>query len=336
MVPQSMTRGLRRWPEDSCAILRSMSDWTISGPDAGLRLDKFLATADRLGSRGKAAAALERGKVYLNGVEAVMKDASRLLVEGDHVRVWMDRPGSARARPRTGIVGDLDVIFEDDRLIVVNKPAGLLSVPLERNPGIPSVYDQIEERFRPYGKLRPLVVHRIDQDTSGLVVFAKDPDAQERLKEQFKRREPERIYRAVVYGIPDPPEGTWRDFLAWDEKRLIQKITHPKDRQASEAISFYRTLEPLRGASLIEVKLRTGRRNQVRIQARLRGHTLVGEKRYVYGPDTLRPIAFPRHALHAYRLAFRHPDDGRQLELVAEPPADFRELISRLRAKASR
>jgi RluA family pseudouridine synthase len=313
-----------------------VSDWTVSPPEAGLRLDKFLATAERLGSRGKAAAALERGKIYVNGTEAMTKDASRLLVEGDQVRVWMDRPGSAKSRPRIGIVDDLDVVFEDDRLIVVNKPAGLLSVPLERNPGIPSVYDQIEQRFRPYGKMQPLVVHRIDQDTSGLVVFAKDGDAQERLKEQFKRREPERIYRAVVYGSPDPPEGTWRDYLAWDEKRLIQKITHPKDRRASEAISFYRTLETLRGASLIEVKLGTGRRNQVRIQARLRGHTLVGEKRYVYGPDSLRPIPFPRHALHAYRLAFRHPENRRQLEVVAEPPADFRELISRLRAKSSR
>jgi 23S rRNA pseudouridine1911/1915/1917 synthase len=329
-------RGFRLQAEDPALFCKPVSDWTVSAADSGVRLDKFLATAERLGSRGKAAAALERGKIYVNGVEAVMKDASRLLAEGDQIRIWMDRPGSAKSRPRLGMVGDLDVVFEDDRLIVINKPAGLLSVPLERNPGVPSVYDQIEERFRPHGKMRPLVVHRIDQDTSGLVVFAKDDDAQERLKEQFKRREPERIYRAVVYGAPDPPEGTWRDYLAWDEKRLIQKITHPKDRNASEAVSHYRTLEALRGASLIEVKLHTGRRNQVRIQARLRGHTLVGEKRYVYGPDSLRPINFSRHALHAYRLAFRHPNDGRQLEVVAEPPADFRELISRLRAKSSR
>ena len=316
-------------------IVGGLSDWTVSPPEAGTRLDKFLAASERLGSRGKAAAALERGKVYLNGVEAVLRDGSRLLAEGDQVRVWMDRPGSARTRPRVGIVGDLDVVYEDDRLIVVNKPPGLLSVPLERNPGIPSIYDQIEERFRPFGKMRPLVVHRIDQDTSGLVLFAKDEDARTRLKDQFKRREPERIYRAVVYGTPDPPEGTWRDFLAWDEKRLIQKYTHPKDPRASEAVSHYRTVERLRGATLIEVKLHTGRRNQVRIQARLRGHTLVGERRYVFGPEALRPIAFSRHALHAYRLAFRHPDTGRLLELTAEPPADFRDLISRLGSKAS-
>jgi 23S rRNA pseudouridine1911/1915/1917 synthase len=208
-------------------------------------------------------------------------------------------------------------------------------VPLERNRGVPSISDQIEERFRSHGKRRPLVVHRIDQDTSGLVVFAKDAAAQEHLQAQFKQREPERVYWAVVYGQPEPPEGTWRDFLVWDEKALIQKQTHPRDPRAQEAISRYRTLEALRGASLLEVRLQTGRRNQVRIQARLRGHTLVGERRYIFGPDTLRPIAFGRHALHAYRLAFRHPDDGRMLEVTAEAPADLRELISRLRLRAA-
>ena len=219
-----------------------MTEWTIGASDAGTRLDKFLAAADRLGSRGKAAAALERGKIYVNGEEALMRDASRALAEGDHVRFWVDRPGSAKSRPRIGIVGDLDVVYEDDRLIVVNKPAGLLSVPLERNPGIPSVYDQIEERFRPFGKMRPLVVHRIDQDTSGLVVFAKDEEAQTRLKEQFKRREPERIYRAVVYGTSrSARRARGGTILAWDEKRLIQKRRTRKDPRASEAISYYRT-----------------------------------------------------------------------------------------------
>jgi 23S rRNA pseudouridine1911/1915/1917 synthase len=311
----------------------SLKDWTIDELDAGTRLDKFLAADVRLGSRSKAASALERGKVYLNGVEATLADAARLVVPGDRVRIWTDRPGTARVRPRTGIVGDLDIVFEDDRLIAVNKPPGLLSVPLERNRGVPSVFDLLEERFRPHGKRRPLVVHRIDQDTSGLVLFAKDPAAQASLKDQFKRREPERCYLTVVYGRPAPDAGTWRDFLVWDEKALIQKETHPRDPRGTEAITAYRVLERFSTASLLEARLQTGRRNQVRIQARLRGHTLVGEQRYVFGPEELRPIAFPRHALHAWRLVFRHPDDGRRIELEAPPPADFSELLSRLRRK---
>jgi 23S rRNA pseudouridine1911/1915/1917 synthase len=306
-------------------------EWIVNAGEAGVRLDKFLAAPDRLASRARAAAALDRGKVYLNDAEASMSEAARILVAGDKVRVWMDRPGSSKPQRRAGQFGDLQIVHEDDVLLIVNKPPGILSVPLERNPGVPSVFDQIERRFRSHGKRRPLVVHRIDQDTSGLVVFAKDAAAQAHLKAQFKRREPERVYWAVVYGRPDPPSGTWRDNLVWDEKALIQKETHPRDPRATEAISEYRTIEYLRDASLIEVRLRTGRRNQVRIQARLRGHTLVGEKRYVYGPDSLRAIAFPRHALHACRLAFRHPADDRPVTFEAPPPADFIDLLTRLR-----
>lgn len=298
-----------------------------------MRLDKFLAGPERLGSRAKAASALERGKVFVNEVEAALADASRALAPGDVVRVWMDRPGSAKPR-RSGpqIAGDVEILFEDDWLIVVNKPAGLLSVPLERKSDAPSAYDQIERHLRPSGKRRPLVVHRIDQDTSGLVVFAKDADAQARLKAQFKRREPERVYLALVYGHPSPASGQWRDHLTWDEKALIQKSTHPRDPNAQEAISDYRVVERFKDTSLIEVRLQSGRRNQIRIQARLRGHTLVGETRYTYGPEILRPIQFERHALHAWRLAFEHPRDARAVRFEAPLPADFAALLQRLRS----
>ncbi|MGH9310047.1 MAG: RluA family pseudouridine synthase [Vicinamibacterales bacterium] len=306
--------------------------WTIAIDEVGVRLDKVLAAAGRLGSRARAASALERGKVFLNGAEVSTTDAATALREGDRIELWMDRPGSAKARPRTGQVGALDILYEDDALLVVNKPPGLLSVPLERNPGVPSVYGLVEDRFRSHGKRRPLVVHRIDQDTSGLVLFAKDAPAQAHLKAQFRRREPERVYWAVVYGHPEPSSGTWRDRLVWDEKALIQKETHPRDPRGTEAISTYEVIERFRDTSLLEVRLSTGRRNQIRIQARLRGHTLVGETRYVYGPEVLRPVSFSRHALHAHLLSFRHPADERKVEVVAPPPADFNDLLARLRA----
>lgn len=305
--------------------------WTVDGEDAGTRLDKFLAAASRLGSRAKAAAALERGKIFLNGTEATLSDAAARLAAGDVVRVWMDRPGSSRARPMPIEPGGLRILFEDDWLLVLDKPAGLLAVPLARREGAASVYDHVAEHLRTRGKRRPHVVHRIDRDTSGLVVFAKHARAQERLKDQFRRREPERVYLAVVYGHPAPREGTWRDHLVWDEEALIQKETHPRDPRAKEAISHYRVVEMFADASLIEVRLHTGKRNQIRLQARLRGHTLVGEQRYVYGPETLRPISFPRQALHAWRLAFRHPEDGRPLTFEAPLPDDLERLLARLR-----
>jgi 23S rRNA pseudouridine1911/1915/1917 synthase len=163
------------------------------------------------------------------------------------------------------------------------------------------------------------------------VVFAKTVHAQKDLKGQFKRREPERVYWALVYGHPTPAEGTWRDHLVWDSKTLIQKRTRQGDPHGKEAISHYRVLEALPGASLVEVRLWSGKRNQIRLQARLRGHTLVGEQRYVYGPESLRSIAFPRQALHAYRLSFRHPADGRLLSFEAPLPADLAGLLARLR-----
>jgi 23S rRNA pseudouridine1911/1915/1917 synthase len=206
-------------------------------------------------------------------------------------------------------------------------------VPLPGRTGAPSVAEEIERHLRSHRKRRPFVVHRIDRDTSGLVVIAKHAAAHAALKEQFLRHEPERVYRAVVYGHPTPSSGAWRDRLVWDQKALIQKETHPRDPRGKDAVSEYRVIETFQDATLIEVRLVTGKRNQIRIQARLRGHTLVGEQRYVYGPDALRPITFPRQALHAFRLAFRHPGTDRFVEFEAPLPPDLLDLLERLRAK---
>lgn len=306
------------------------TQWTAGAADVAVRLDKFLAATGRLGSRGSATEAIARGKVFVNGVEAGADAAGSRLAAGDVVRVWMDRPGSAKRRPALGPSRDLRIIYEDDALLVLNKPAGLLVVPLERREDAPSVFEEIKDHLRARGKRRPFVVHRIDRDTSGLVVFAKRADAQARLKEQFKRHEPQRVYRAVVYGHPDPTSGTWRDHLVWDDAALIQKETSPRDPRGKEAEAEYRVVETYRDASLIEVRLVTGKRNQIRLQARLRGHMLVGEQRYVFGPDHLRSISFPRQALHAYRLSFRHPFDDRVMEFEAPMPADMADLIKRL------
>jgi 23S rRNA pseudouridine1911/1915/1917 synthase len=135
-------------------------------------------------------------------------------------------------------------------------------------------------------------------------------------------------------GHPNPPAGTWRDTLVWDQRSLIQKETHPRDPRGKEAMSEYRTIEPFSETSLIEVRLVTGKRNQIRIQARLRGHTLVGESRYVFGPADLRPIDFSRQALHAMRLTVTHPATGRALTFEAKMPRDMKELIAELRRQS--
>lgn len=310
----------------------SREHWEVDTHEAGVRLDKYLAHPERLESRGRALTALERGKVFVNDQEVSLVDRSRRLVVGDRIHVWMDRPGTAHRRGgRRPRAGNLHIIYEDDTLVVVNKPAGLLTVPLPRRGDEPSVEDALVVHLRSRGRRRPLVVHRIDRDTSGLVVFAKRADAQARLREQFKRREAERVYLAVVYGHPSPASGSWSDHLAWDRRSLIQRAAHSADPRSKEARSDYRVLETFAGASLVEVRLVTGKRNQIRLQARLRGHTLVGERRYGNSSEEIRPITFSRQALHAHRLTLRHPIDGRPLRFEAPVPRDLSDLIKRLR-----
>ena len=304
--------------------------WSVDASSAGQRLDKFLAAPSRLGSRQRATSSLDRGRVYVNGAEVGIRDAGTKVSLGDVIGFWPDRPGSARRPHRSEPEDNLEIVYEDDALIVVNKPAGLLTVPLERKGSVPSVYGLIVNRFRPHGKRKPFVVHRIDQDSSGLVVFAKDADTQRSLQEQFKRREPDRIYHAVVHGRVEPSEGTWRNHLVWNTKALIQKETQAGDPRGIESISDYRVVERFEHASLLEVRLRTGRRNQIRIQAQLRGHPLIGERRYTGDIDG-DTIKFGRQALHAIRLSFAHPVDGRRLNFEGPLPADLVGLLTRLR-----
>ena len=308
-----------------------LPEWTVAADDAGMRLDKYLADQSRLGSRSRVSDALAKGKIFVNGSEAKREDAGSRLRAGDVVGVWIDRPGSAHRRHRSIADSEIEILYEDDQLIVVNKPPGLLAVPLAQRREAASAFDHVGAHLRPRRRKKPLVVHRIDRDTSGLVVFAKSIRAQEHLKDQFLRRVPERSYFAVVHGHPRPPQGIWRDDLVWDADALVQKRAHPRDPKRKEAVTHYRVLETLRGASLLEIRLETGKRNQIRIQARLHGHALVGERLYTERTGSQVSIPFGRQALHAHRLSFEHPTSGRTIAVEAPLPADMKELLERLR-----
>src|SRR5262249_36629318 len=146
--------------------------------------------------------------------------------------------------------------------------------------------DYLERHLRSRGKQQPQVVHRIDRDTSGLLVVARTGPAAAALKGQFEARETERVYQAVVYGHPAPESGTWRDRLAWDGRIRLQKAVSSRDPRGGEAVSRYTVLERFADSALVEVRLVTGKRNQIRLQAQLRGHPLVGEQRYtIEGAD---------------------------------------------------
>jgi 23S rRNA pseudouridine1911/1915/1917 synthase len=300
------------------------SHWIVTREEQGLRLDRFLAAAGRLGSRGRVSVALDRGKVFVNEAEVSVRDAGSRLQSGDIVRLWMDRPGSSRRKASFEAAG-LHILYEDEALLVVNKPPGLLSVPL-RGAASPSAFGLVADHLGPRGRRTPFVVHRIDRDTSGVVIFAKTAAAQHAVKDQFAQRQPERVYWAVVHGCPRPARGRWRDRLAWDEAAVKQTVTSSKDPKGVEAISEYHVLETFADTSLVEIRLVTGKRNQIRIQAARRGHALLGERQYAKSA-----MSFPRQALHAHRLSFLHPIDRRKLIFEAPLPRDLAELLRKLR-----
>jgi 23S rRNA pseudouridine1911/1915/1917 synthase len=309
--------------------------WTVRADEAGQRLDKYLAAAGRAGSRSRAGDAVARGRVFVNGVEAAPDAGARLVRTGDIVRLWMDRPGSAGRTPKPRVRGPLDIVHEDADLVVVNKPPGLLTVPLDGDSQADSVLALLHERYRSHGMRTPLVVHRIDRDTSGLVVFALHPAARDALVAQFARRTPERVYLALVAGHPHPAAGTWHDRLAWNEEACLQRPARADDPDAKDAESEYRVVQTFADTSLVEVRLRTGRQGQIRVQAQLRGHALVGDRRYRPRPGAAgHGVTFARQALHAQRLAFEHPADGRRVEFTAPLAGDLRQLVDLLRRQA--
>jgi 23S rRNA pseudouridine1911/1915/1917 synthase len=322
---------------------RTPTRWIVTPEEQGLRLDQFLAAPARIGSRGRARVALERGQVFVNDAEVLVKDAATRMTPGDVVRLWIDRPGSTKRRSGFD-AGGLHILYEDESLLVVNKPAGLLAVPLGRRKESASAYSLMADHLGPRGRRKPFIVHRIDRDTSGIVVFAKSAKAQQALKDQFAAREPDRVYWAVVHGHPQPARGRWRDRLVWDQHALEQRVTDAKNPKGAEAICDYRVVEMFAETSLVEVRLHTGKRNQIRIQAALRGHMLVGERQYgrpEYRSVRLQPDrqtgstrdSFPRQALHAHSLSFRHPVDNRMLTFEAPLPSDLAELMRRLRKR---
>ncbi|HVC20135.1 MAG TPA: RluA family pseudouridine synthase [Vicinamibacterales bacterium] len=311
-----------------------MTRWIVTESEQGLRLDAWLARRSEVGARAKATAWIERGKVFLNGTAAGFPDAGRRLQAGDEISLWVDRPGTATpvARRVAAARPLLHVVHEDRAILIADKPPGLLVEPLpDSDDQEPTLLDLVADHLRTSVRSRPLVVHRIDRDTSGLVLFAKTTAAQQALKAQFERREPTRIYLALVRGVVSPASGTWRDKLVWDKARLMQRLAHPRDARSKDAVAHYRVLEQFRDEALLEVSLVTGKRNQIRVQAGRRGHPIVGERLYRFGAARADGSAIDRQALHAARLEFAHPVTGKPVRASAPLPDDMRALVERLR-----
>lgn len=296
--------------------------------DAGRTVQRLMH--DHLGvSNAEAKGLIASGCVARNR-RTVSKPDERVSA-GDRVDVAAEagRKYSAAAQAPRGGAG-WRVVHEDDDLIVVDKEPGLLTVPTTAPVG-----DSLEElllaSYRKRGHKRPAlyVVHRIDRFTSGLVVFARNHPAAMGLRRQFKERTPERIYLAVAEGKVEPERGRLTHSLGENPKSLKVHVV-AKASEGRPASLRYRVLERFPHATLLEVTLETGRRNQIRVQLAAEGHPLVGD--FSYGHPSL---LIGRVALHAHRLAFDTPRGQKRLQLESPVPPDFKKLLARLKGGAS-
>jgi 23S rRNA pseudouridine1911/1915/1917 synthase len=296
--------------------------------DAGRTVQRLMH--EHLGvSNAEAKGLIASGCVALN--RRVVTKPDERVAAGDRVEVAAEAGRKYSSVPHAPRGGDgWRVVHEDDDLIVIDKEPGLLTVPTAAPVG-----DSLEElllaSYKKRGHKKPVlhVVHRIDRFTSGLVVFARTHPAAMELRRQFKERTPERIYLAVAEGKVEPDRGRLTHFLGENPKSLkIHVVAKESDGRA--ATLRYRVLERFPHATLLEVSLETGRRNQIRVQLAAEGHPIVGD--FAYGHPS--PM-IPRVALHARSLAFESPRGRKRLRFESEVPSDMLRLIRKLKGGAS-
>ena len=308
----------------------SIIEGTIA--DGGQRLDKALAEASGL-SRERIKALMGEGRVTLDGRAATQ--ASLKPAAGTAFAIAVPEAVPAEAAPQDI---PLTIVFEDEHLIVVDKPAGLVVHPAAGNLDgtlVNALLHHCQGQLSGIGGVaRPGIVHRIDKDTSGLLVVAKTDKAHEGLAAQFADHSIERAYLAVVAGQPLPPAATVRGAIARSSTNR-KKMVLVEDGRGKHAVTHFKTLERLDGAALVECRLETGRTHQVRVHMASIGHPLLGDPVYGRTPSRLRPILsrlhFARQALHAAVLGFIHPVTGAALRFASALPADMEELLVELK-----
>lgn len=308
-----------------------------------IRIDKFLVDRMVGTSRNRIQQAAEAGSILVNGEAA---KSNYKVKPRDVVSIVLDYP-----RRELKIIAEdipLDVVFEDDELMVINKPAGLVVHPGHGNYS-GTLVNALAWRFRNLPLFnaddpRPGLVHRIDKDTSGLLVVAKTERAKIHLAQQFFHKTSKRTYQALVWGVPKVPEGTITGNIGRSLKNRQVFTVFPEGDYGKHAVTHYKVLEDLGYVSLVECRLETGRTHQIRVHMKYINHPLFNDANYG-GDVILRGTTFnkyrqfvensfkicPRQALHAKSLGFVHPVSGKELYFESELASDMQELIDKWR-----
>jgi 23S rRNA pseudouridine1911/1915/1917 synthase len=293
----------------------------------GERLDSALARLFGL-SRARAAELTADGAVLINGRPAAKSDR---VPAGEWLDVTLPPPVAA---PRPELVPGLTVVYEDADIVVVDKPPGVAAHPTPGWTG-PTVLQGLLAAGHTIATSgaaeRQGIVHRLDASTSGLMVLAKSERAYSALKRAFREREVDKIYHALVQGHPDPLRGTVDAPIgrhpSGDGRFAVVTGGRP-------SVTHYDALEAFRAASLIEIILETGRTHQIRVHMAAIRHPCVGDRLYGADPVLAARLGLTRQWLHAVRLGFAHPDDGRRVEFTSEYPPDLVHALDVLRSES--
>lgn len=306
-----------------------------------LRVDKFLMNFIENATRNKIQQAAKSGHIWVNGNQ--VKQNYRVKA-ADEVKVLFEHPPYEFLLTPENI--PLDIVFEDEELLVVNKPPGMVVHPGHGNYS-GTLINALVYHFKNLpnnSNERPGLVHRIDKDTSGLLVIAKSENAMVHLAQQFFDKSSEREYVALVWGNPAEDEGTIEGHIARNPKNRLQMMVFSEGDQGKEAVTHYKVLERLGYVTLVSCKLETGRTHQIRVHMKHIGHTLFNDERYG-GDKILKGTTFtkykqfvdncfkvlPRQALHAKTLGFEHPKTGEMLRFDSQIPQDMLACIEKWR-----
>ena len=305
---------------------------TVTPEESGSRLDAYLASVSEL-TRYAAVRLIEEGQVTVNGKCPNKKDKVKA---GDAVSVSLPEPEPDVALPQNI---PLDIVYEDEDILVVNKPCGMVVHPAAGNPDGTLVnailYHCGDSLSGIGGVIRPGIVHRIDKDTSGLLVVAKNDAAHLALSEQLKVHRVRRVYHAIAIGNLREDSGTVDAPIGrhpTDRKRMA--VLRGADAHARDAVTHYRVLERFDGLCHVECKLETGRTHQIRVHMSSLGHPLLGDP--VYGGASHRfcqkhPALIHGQCLHAAELSLMHPRSGEEMHFTCPLPEDMERILAVLR-----
>ena len=308
----------------------------VSSQDHGKRLDQVLAGSEIHLSRSRGKRLIEEGMILLNGKKS---KPSASVKPGDCISGSLPSPKPLSLEPEAL---PLSVLYEDSSIIVIDKPAGLVVHPAPGNPSgtlVNALIHHCKDLAGINGVLRPGIVHRLDKETSGVMVVAKDDEAYQHLSKQFKNRTIEKVYLAIARGPFRENEGVID--VAIGRHPTERKRMSTRTRKGRAALTHWRVKERFDGLTLLEILPRTGRTHQIRVHLSAMGHPLLGDPLYGKQGTLQDPVLrecskrLKRQALHAYHLRFVHPRTGERVEFVSPLPSDMTGVVECLRSAPS-